>query len=297
MKRFSAIILSAVAYFAASCSGDGGWTYLIDKDLSNFRPYQSYTGEFSQGRRPVDEEGNVRQPVGYDVNLNDQWTVIEQDGELVIRNSGEYYGCLSTLEEYSDYHFSMQFMFGKDKYEPRLNRTRDSGLQYHAVGECGVRDPYFSWMTCHEIQLMESGTNEGEPGDYHSNAGANVEALSEGPVQGGFGKYVAKLDGTGTWNPICRHGTWAYCAAEDKASPAGQWTQLDLYCFGDKAVHVINGNVVMVLRKSQYWDGEKDVPLTKGKISLQSEAAEIFYKGLKIQPIKALPKEFEKYYE
>ena len=297
MKRINLIILCASALLQVSCKGGSQWVNLIDEGLTQWRPYQSYTGEFRQGRRPTDENGNVIQPVGYDKNLNDQWTVVEMDGEPVIRNSGEYYGCLSTLSEYSNYHFRMKFMFGTDKYEPRLNRTRDSGLQYHAIGECGVRDPYFSWMTCHEIQLMESGTNEGEPGDYHSNAGANVEALSEGPVQGGFGKYVASLEGNGQWNKICAHGTWSYCAAEDKASPAGEWTQLDLYCFEDKAIHVINGNVVMVIRNSQYWDGEKDAPLTAGKISLQAEAAEIFYKDLQIQPIKALPKEYAKYYE
>lgn len=295
MKRLTFATGIAILLMAMSCSSHSDWTDLIDKDLSLWRPYQSYTGNFRQGRRPVDADGQVIKPVGYDVNLNDQWTVIEEDGDLVIRNSGEYYGCLATTQEFSNYHLQMQYRFGVAKYEPRADRTRDSGLQYHAIGECGVRDPYFSWMTCNELQLMESGTIEGEPGDYHSNAGATVDALCSGPVEGFFGKYVA--DPEGEWHAICPHGSWSYCAAEDFGSPYGEWTQLDLICFEDKVLHIVNGHLVMILRNSRYWNGEAEVPLTSGKIALQSEAAEIFYKNIRIRPIGSLPEEYSKYYE
>ena len=294
MKRLTFATGIAILLMAMSCSSHSDWTDLIDKDLSLWRPYQSYTGDFRQGRRPVDADGQVIKPVGYDVNLNDQWTVIEEDGDLVIRNSGEYYGCLATTQEFSNYHLQMQYRFGVAKYEPRADRTRDSGLQYHAIGECGVRDPYFSWMTCNELQLMESGTVEGEPGDYHSNAGATVDALCSGPVEGFFGKYVA--DPEGEWHAICPHGSWSYCAAEDFGSPYGEWTQLDLICFEDKVLHIVNGHLVMILRNSRYWNGEEEVPLTSGKIALQSEAAEVYYKDVMIRKIKELPEELMRHF-
>lgn len=41
-------------------------------------------------------------------------------------------------------------------------------------------------------------------------------------------------------------------------------------------------------------DGEKDIPLTEGRIQLQSEAAEVYYKDVMIRKMNKLPEEFEK---
>ena len=46
---------------------------------------------------------------------------------------------------------------------------------------------------------------------------------------------------------------------------------------------------MMVLNHSQQWDNGKATPLLKGKIQLQSEGAEIYYKDIKIMPINQLP--------
>ena len=50
---------------------------------------------------------------------------------------------------------------------------------------------------------------------------------------------------------------------------------------GNDAVHVVNGEVVMVVQDAVDGDGQ---PLTAGQIQLQSEAAECFYKGLRLTP-------------
>ena len=45
----------------------------------------------------------------------------------------------------------------------------------------------------------------------------------------------------------------------------------------------------MILKNSRYLDKDgKFVPLTKGKIQLQSEAAELYYTDIKIRSIDAL---------
>ena len=54
MKRLTFATGIAIFLMAMSCSSHSDWTDLIDKDLSLWRPYQSYTGDFRQGRRPVD---------------------------------------------------------------------------------------------------------------------------------------------------------------------------------------------------------------------------------------------------
>jgi len=68
-----------------------------------------------------------------------------------------------------------------------------------------------------------------------------------------------------------------------------QWNDLELICFEDKSLHIVNGQVVMALSKSSYRDGDLSKPLVSGKIQLQSEAAEVFYKDIQIKNIDGIP--------
>ena len=53
----------------------------------------------------------------------------------------------------------------------------------------------------------------------------------------------------------------------------------------------------MILRNSRYvQDGDK-IPMIKGKIQLQSEASELFYKNIEIRNLESLPDEYAQYYE
>ena len=81
--------------------------------------------------------------------------------------------------------------------------------------------------------------------------------------------------------------------SDDRESAPGQWTQLELICFQGKSLHLVNGKVVMILKNSRAMKNGEAVPLTRGKIQLQSEAAEVYYTDIKIQLIDALPKEYE----
>jgi hypothetical protein len=52
----------------------------------------------------------------------------------------------------------------------------------------------------------------------------------------------------------------------------------------------VNGKTVMTLFHSrQPGDDGKDLPLTKGRIQLQSEGAEVFYRDIEIRSITRLP--------
>ena len=80
MKRL--ILLISMAGFLFSCS-ESGWKDLLDEDLSHWRTYQSYalTNEYVPYERPCDENGNPIEPIGYDVNLDNEFHVMELDGE------------------------------------------------------------------------------------------------------------------------------------------------------------------------------------------------------------------------
>ena len=46
---------------------------------------------------------------------------------------------------------------------------------------------------------------------------------------------------------------------------------------------------MIVLYHNKQSENGTDIPLTKGKIQIQSEGAEVFYRQIKIQPIVSLP--------
>ena len=90
---------------------------------------------------------------------------------------------------------------------------------------------------------------------------------------------------------INRTPTWNVEAATDAERPVGQWNTLDLYVFGDRAVHVVNGVPVAQIRNLATVDAEGTrQPLTHGRIQLQSEGAETWFRNITVEPIKSLPK-------
>lgn len=130
---------------------------------------------------------------------------------------------------------------------------------------------------------------EGHMGDYWNIANSAIEIrafLPEGKMNS-----VAN-----SRQPFLAFGTGAgegFCLREENHESApGEWTKLELICFEDKSLHIVNGKVVMVLRNSHYVSDGKKHALTKGRIQLQSEAAEVYFKDVKIKSLKTLPKEY-----
>jgi hypothetical protein len=270
---------------AGAQSADGGWTPLLDKSLSRWETYLSYRHKQGySGKTPVDEKGAAVPPIGYGKNVGNVFTVAEENGEPVLRVSGEIYGCVFTKQEFTNYHLQLQVRWGTAKWEPRTELLRDSGVLYHSVGEAGV-DYWKSWMLSQELQIME-----GHMGDYWSIASSAIDIRAFLP-EGDMNPVASERQPFLPFGAGSRFG--GFCLrSEDRESPAREWTRIDLICFEDKSLHVVNGKVVMVLRNSRFADGGKTVPLAKGKIQLQSEAAEVFFKDVRIRPISEMPREY-----
>ena len=293
VENFSKLfVLALVLALPLGCKKDEGWVNLLDDDLSMWRTYQSYalTDEYVPWQRPKDSNGDEIPPIGYDVNLDDEFKVINLDGEKVLHITGTYYGCVFTKEEYGNYRLRLKVKFGDDKFQPRLNKAKDSGLLYHSIGECG-NDGWCTWMRGHEFQVIEGGTREGSYGDYYNNLGTHMSIHSNARMESPAWS-IYTYDSEAPLHQIGVSGGGATCGGPDVSDPNEQWTSLELICFEDKAIHIVDGNVKMVLQNSGWWDGEKDVPLLKGKIQLQSEAAEVYYKDIEMCPISSIPEEY-----
>ena len=203
------------------------------------------------------------------------FSVVKIDGKPAIKVSGEHFGGISTFEEYSNYHLSLEFKWGEAKYAPKLGQKRDSGLLYHGVGEQGTAD--FFWLQSQEFQVQE-----GDCGDYWGVAGDGFDV----PVVG-EGETFTYRPGSAlkTFNEKSPNGRHVQ-KGRDAEKPKGKWNELELYCFGDSAIHVVNGKVVMKLYHSRLPDGS---PLRGGRIQLQSEGAEVYYRKIELRPIDRMP--------
>jgi hypothetical protein len=288
-NRFKIFTILAIMLFTGSCKNESGWTPLLDKNLSNWDMYLSYRHKNGyKGDQPVDENGIAVSPVGYNRNESNVFSVIDMNGSPVLRISGEIYGCVFTKQEYENYDLKLKVKWGNKKSEPRMDKLMDSGVLYDSQGECGV-DYWRSWMLGQEFQVME-----GHMGDYWNIASSAIDIKAFIP-EGEMNTVASEKQpfipvGEGTPNP-------GFCLrSADYESPAGEWTELELINFNGQSIHIINGHVVMILKNSRYVKDGKSFPLVKGKIQIQSEAAEVFYKDIMIRNLTALPEKYTGYF-
>ena len=227
----------------------------------------------------VTNQMDTTQIPGLNNDLQHVFNVVMMDGQPALRISGEQFGGISTVEKFKNYHLKLQFKWGQATFAPKKGKKRDSGLLYHAVGMHGA--DYGFWMRSQEFQIQE-----GDCGDYWGVAGGVMEIPAEGSE---VEKYVYSPNAPLlTFSGSSKNGR--RCIKNpDAEKPTGEWNELELYCLGDTAVHVVNGTKVMMLFHSQQAAQGKLSPLTNGKIQLQSEGAELYFREIQIQPITALP--------
>src|SRR5690606_6208054 len=84
--------------------------------------------------------------------------------------------------------------------------------------------------------------------------------------------------------------------SHDREKPKGEWNTVELITYGDKSLHIVNGEVVMALSNSRYTRDGKVIPLTKDKILLQIEAGEAFFRDIKLRSINGIPAQYRSYF-
>ncbi|NQU88432.1 MAG: DUF1080 domain-containing protein [Mariniphaga sp.] len=207
------------------------------------------------------------------------FSVIEEDGEKIIKISGEVNAALATKESFENYHLQMVFKWGEKVYS-----SRNSGLLYHSFGDFGAA--FGTWMACIESQMMQSNL-----GDTYLMVNTTCESKT---TKGEDGRsFIYNSDGDNTEFGRQANGG-SIKKAQDVENPIGEWNTVDLYCFGRTAVHVVNGTTVMVNTNCGIYENDEIKPLTSGKIQLQSEGGDLYIKSIKIESIKKLPKKILK---
>ncbi|WP_303316268.1 DUF1080 domain-containing protein [Flavivirga abyssicola] len=221
-------------------------------------------------------------PIGLNKDPKKVFTIIEENGTQVLKISGEIFAGLVTKKSYKNYHLKWQFKWGDKKWEPRLNKKRNSGVLYHSIGD--YTDFWNVWMTSLECEVQQT-----DCGDFITIGHNNVKAQAPSIKKDGKFYFSPKA-------PLIDYGwgdgfeTGRCYKPGDPEKQHGKWNTMELICYDNIAIHILNNEVVMVVKNAQAKINNKWIPMTEGKIQIQSEAAEIFYKNIKIKSLKELSK-------
>ena len=199
-----------------------------------------------------------------------------------IRVSGEDWGGLTTKKAYRDYHLIVEWKWGGPNLGKREGRARDSGILVHGVGEDGAHGGI--WLQSIESQVIEGGT-----GDFILVEGKERPTMTA-RVRERDGQFYWDENGTektmerGRFDWFGRDPDWkdrlGYRGPRDVEKPFGEWNRQEVIARRDTLTNIVNGVVVN--------KGYRVYP-TAGKIQLQSEGAEIYYRRVEIGPAGDAP--------
>jgi hypothetical protein len=185
-------------------------------------------------------------------------------------------GYIGTEKEYGNYHLRFQYRWGTKKFQPRLKMKRDAGFYYHILGPDAV------WPRALQYQVEE--TDVGDLIALHGfqldtwvsprTLDADVPTYQD-PEQGGKRRV---LGGKGI----------AYQRRLPGEFEVDGWNTAEVVARGQSTIHILNGRVVsqgtnIRLRESQADETTK--PITRGRIALEIEAAEIFFRNVEIRSL------------
>ena len=157
--------------------------------------------------------------------------------------SGRTFGYVCTNQSYKNFHLVMEFKWGVAKHPPRQNAKRDSGVLYYFSSS----NPDKVWPRSIEYQVQE-----GDCGDFWlvDSTSLTVKGKLYPPTKN---QQVVKFS--------------------DQEKPNGEWNTLEIIGNNGKCTHILNGTIV---------NEGTDANVREGKILLQSEGSEVYYRNIKI---------------
>lgn len=266
-------------------SDDNEWISLWNGN--DFSGWHTYLGTPYQIE--TDSSGNSIEPFGVDNDPLEVISIANEDGSNAIRISGVAWGMIYTEQDYSDYHLKLKVKWGDDRHPPREAERRDSGLLYHGFGAPGSA---YNWMSSQELQIQE-----GDIGDYWPVGDVKIDIPSV-PKDSTYyiyeeagdlrTYYFADILETAVDDSLSKRRVFKSFDAE---RPHGEWNEVELIAYGDSSIHIVNGKVVMRLYNSRTMTDKRT--LNAGKIILQSEGAEVFYKDIYLKSIHEIPVKYK----
>ncbi len=239
------------------------------------------------------EKGDA--PLVANVDPKNVFTIRNEAGENVVHASGEAYGAITTQEQFTNFHFRVQFKWGPARWGGRANVGRDTGILYCGIGQ---PNPRTGWLTSVENNVMEKGV-----GQWWSVNGAIIDCEGEWITDENELYVPYKREGKGEKNIVWRKGGARITTNSgngitppfDVEQVFGNWNTVEVVFWAGQCIHILDGKVNLVAFNPRYQDAGQWRALTQGKIQLQSEGAEVFYRKAEVRPLFELPAAYLEY--
>ena len=184
-----------------------------------------------------------------------------EDG--IIHISGNGFGYIITHDVYKNFYLRAEFKWGEGTFLERKGQARDSGILFNVQGEQKV------WPRSIEFQINEGGT-----GDFWMTDGA--------ALTGPDGRRVTGPAGSARMIPHLKKGVFPNVTGVrdptgELEKAHGKWNLLELVSQDGRIRQYVNGKLANV--------GTDAFP-AEGKILFQTEGAEVFFRNLKLYPLK-----------
>ena len=226
------------------------------------------------------------QKSGRDVAEDRKMVVMEQDmlhilGNEVTAEPSEP-GYIATNREFENVHIRVEYKWGVKRFPPRTMTKRDNGLLYGLVGEDKV------WPTMVECQI-----EEGDVGDYFLVGG--IRGIQNHHGNGLFGEGLgpngwtaSSADEARRQNTQPEEPTGGRKIKDGNFEKLDDWNVVEVIWQGDRSAHIVNGrcvNVVSMLQQPDPQNPGRFIPLTRGKLAIEIEFAEIWYRRIEVRSL------------
>jgi hypothetical protein len=238
----------------------GGWTPLFNgRDLDGWYTFLQEHGKNSDPDRVITIEGG-------EIHLYKH----AAEGSKVVM------GYIGTEKEFGDYHLRFQYRWGEKKFEPRFRMKRDAGLYYHILGPDAV------WPRALQFQVEQDNV-----GDLIALHGFQLDSWVDPKTRDeAMPTFLGTEDG-GVPRVLGGKGI-AYQKHLAGRHEVEGWNTAEIVARADTTTHLLNGKVMNRGKAVRLVDPEKGGdprPITRGRIALEIEAAEIFFRNVEIRPL------------
>lgn len=272
MKRLllplAALALPALAFSAET------WTALFNgKDFTGWETYLAAPAASAEPGAPAP------QPIGVNKDPHGAFTLVQLDGRPALRITGDIPGGIATLSSFSNYHVRLQFRWGARRANAKPGQLANSGLLFHGHGAHGAGNG--RWLPSHQFQIQP-----GNCGDYIA-MGDGAALIPSRAVDAKKRVFAPAAEPARFSNTPPDLARCSRNGGEEKGADA--WNTLDLYCLGDRFAQVVNGVCVLTGESRIRKDDGSFAPLESGRLELQAEGWEIFFRDVEIAPLTEWP--------
>ncbi len=178
-------------------------------------------------------------------------------------------GYLATNQEFSNVRIHIEYKWGVKRYS---EGKRNSGLLYLAVGADAI------YPMSLECQIEET-----DVGDLWIVNGASATAFFIGPSLPMYDDDMS----TGTLVRSARGQSSRVLKSGDFEDRDG-WNKVEVIIHGDRSTHLVNGRIVnraYDIRQPDPNNPARMIPLKSGRILLEAEGSEIWFRDIRIKPL------------